>query len=104
MWLCSASQARATLKYYEAGMDLSLSESRIESFKIFQQHILNEYDNMVDEFNLTVIDGNLTVQAQQRLVREIVKQEIEGWEGLPTPEARPQSPYPRKANTTKGKA
>ena len=77
--------ARATLKYYEAGMDLSLSESRIDSFRIFQQRILNEYDNMVDEFNLTVIDGNLTVQAQQRLVREIVKQEIEGWEGLPTP-------------------
>jgi len=96
--------ARATLKYYEAGMDLSLSESRIESFKIFQQRILNEYDNMVDEFNLTVIDGNLTVQAQQRLVREIVKQEIEGWEGLPTPEARPRSPFPRKTDTKKGKA
>jgi len=94
--------ARATLKYYEAGMDLSLSESRIESFTIFQQRILNEYDNMVDEFNLTVIDGNLTVQAQQRLVREIVKQEIEGWEGLPTPEARPRSPFPSKTDTKKG--
>ena len=94
--------ARASLKYYEAGMDLSLSESRIDSFRIFQQRILNEYDNMVDEFNLTVIDGNLTVQAQQRLVREIVKQEIEGWEGLPTPEARPRSPYPPKTDTKKG--
>ncbi|MEA3327806.1 MAG: dTMP kinase [Chloroflexota bacterium] len=94
--------ARSTLKYYEAGMDLSLSESRIESFKLFQERILNEYDNMVNEFNLTVIDGNLTVQAQQRLVREIVKQELEGWKGLPTPEVRPPSPFPSGTDTKKG--
>jgi len=77
--------SRAKLKYYEAGMDLNLSESRIESFKLFQERILKEYDAMVDEFNLTVIDGTLTVQAQQRLVREIVKQELKEWQGLPTP-------------------
>jgi dTMP kinase len=82
--------ARAKLKYYEAGMDLRLSESRIESFKLFQGRILEEYDNMVDEFGLTTIDGTLTVQAQQRLMREIVKQELEGWEGLPIPEGLPQ--------------
>ena len=81
--------ARAKLKYYEAGMDLNLSESRIESFRLFQQRILNAYDDMVNEFNLTVIDGNLTVQAQQRLVREIVKHELEGWKGLPIPEGSP---------------
>lgn len=83
------SSTRAKLKYYEAGMDLGLSESRIESFKIFQKLILNEYDKMVDEFNLTVLDGTLTVQAQQRLVREIVKQELVGWKGLPIPEGSP---------------
>ena len=81
--------ARAKLKFYEAGMDLRLSESRVESFKRFQERILNEYDKMVSEFNLTVIDGDLTVQAQQRLVREIVKKELEGWEGLPKPESHP---------------
>jgi len=81
--------ARTALKYYEAGMDLNLSESRIESFQLFQERILKEYDNMVNEFNLTVIDGSLTVQAQQRLVREIVKQELMGWKGLPTPEGSP---------------
>jgi len=81
--------ARAKLKYYEAGMDLRLSESRIESFKLFQERILSEYDRMVDEFGLTVIDGTLTVQTQQRLVREIVKQELEGWQGLAIPESGP---------------
>ena len=83
--------ARASLKYYEAGMDLKLSESRIESFHMFQERILNEYDKMVDEFNLTVIDGTLTVQAQQRLMREIVRKELEGWEGLPIPDAPPKT-------------
>jgi dTMP kinase len=81
--------ARSKLKYYEAGMDLGLSESRIESFERFQARILNEYDQMVDEFGLTVINGTLTVQAQQRLVREIVKQELEGWKGLAIPEGSP---------------
>ncbi len=83
--------ARASLKYYEAGMDLKLSESRIESFHLFQERILNEYDQMVDEFGLTVIDGTLTVQAQQRLMREIVRKELEGWEGLPIPDAPPKT-------------
>ncbi len=81
--------SRAKLKYYEAGMDLGLSESRIESFELFQASIMNEYDQMVDEFGLTVINGTLTVQAQQRLVREIVKQKLEGWEGLAIPEGSP---------------
>lgn len=94
--------SRAQLKYYEAGMDLNLSESHIESFKLFQERILNEYDHMVNEFNLTVINGNLTVQAQQRLVREIIKQELEGWQGLPIPGTGPQSLRPLEINAPKG--
>ncbi len=95
--------ARSELKYYEAGMDLNLSESPIESFKLFQERILNEYDNMVDEFNLTVIDANLSVQAQQRLVREIVKQELIGWEGLPMPEGSSQILSQAEITAGKGK-
>lgn len=94
--------ARAKLKYYEAGMDLELSESRVESFTLFQERILNEYDRMVDEFNLTVINGNLTVQAQQRLVREIVKQELSGWKGLPRPEDIPVIPKKSEINAGEG--
>ena len=94
--------ARAKLKYYEAGMDLELSESRVESFTLFQERILNEYDRMVDEFNLTVINGNLTVQAQQRLVREIVKQDLAGWKGLPRPEDIPVIPKKSEINAGEG--
>jgi dTMP kinase len=96
--------ARAKLKFYEAGMDLQLSESRVESFKLFQERILNEYDKMVEEFGLTVIDGTLTVQTQQRLVREIVHQELEGWEGLPIPEGSPHVLLQEVINSGKGDA
>jgi hypothetical protein len=52
---------------------------------------------------LTVIDANLSVQAQQRLVREIVKQELAGWEGLPMPEGSTQILTQAEINAGKGK-
>lgn len=80
---------RAKIKYYEAGMDLGLSDNRVTSFRLFQQKIIDEYDKMVDEFNFTVIDGALPVQQQQKLVRQCVRKNLVGWEGLPNPVARP---------------
>lgn len=77
--------ARAALKYYEAGMDLGLTDDINESFQLFQERILNEYDKMVDEFGLTMIDGTLPVKEQQKRVRAIVKRILSGWEGLPNP-------------------
>jgi len=41
--------SRAKLKYYEAGMDLGLSDNKVTSFRLFQQRIITEYDKMVDE-------------------------------------------------------
>ncbi len=63
---------RAALKYYEAGMDLRLSEDIEESFALFQQRIMNEYDAMTDEMGFHVIDATGTIQEQQRQVRKIV--------------------------------
>jgi dTMP kinase len=77
--------ARSKIKYYEAGMDLGLSENKVASFQLFQQRIIDEYDGMVDEFDLTVIDGTLPVQKMQKKVRQIVKNGLDGWEGLPSP-------------------
>ena len=80
--------SRAKLKYYEAGMDLGLSENYEESFALFQGKILNEYDKMIDEFSLTMIDGTLPVKEQQRKVRSLIKRILVGFEGLPNPEKR----------------
>ena len=67
---------RAELKYYEAGMDLGLSSNVTESFKIFQSRALAEYDKLVDEFGLTVIDATLEIDEQQEQVREIVSKTL----------------------------
>lgn len=64
---------RPELKWYEAGLDLGLSDDPYECFKLFQARILEQYDAMVDEFNLQVIDGTLPIAEQQRQVRAIVE-------------------------------
>ena len=91
--------SRAKIKFYEAGMDLGLSDNRVTSFRLFQQRIIDEYDKMVDEFGITVVDGTLTVQAQQKIVRQIASKMLRGWEGLPNPKVRvrkrrPTAPAP----------
>jgi dTMP kinase len=70
--------ARDCLKYYEAGLDLGLSDDPVESFRIFQGRILEEYERMVPEFGLTVIDATLPVEVQQAQVRQIAKRHLEG--------------------------
>lgn len=63
---------RPQLKYYEAGLDLALSNDPYESFRQFQSLILKEYDRMIDEFDLTVIDATRPLLEQQDEVRQIV--------------------------------
>src|SRR2546421_10683330 len=67
---------RPELKYYEAGLDMGWTDEPEESFKIFQGKILDEYDQMVDEFGLTVIDATRSIERQQREVRRIIKQHL----------------------------
>jgi dTMP kinase len=68
--------ARPSLKYYEAGMDMEWADDEEESFTIFQGKILEEYDRMVSEFNLTVIDATRSIEAQQREMRRIVSRQL----------------------------
>ena len=49
---------RVKLKFYEAGMDMGWSPSPIESFRMFQGRVLEEYDRLVEEFGLDVIDAS----------------------------------------------
>ena len=69
---------REAIKYYEAGMDLKLSEDLEESFRLFQGRIIEEYEKMVQEFGLVVIDASLSIEEQQVQMRDIVKQALEG--------------------------
>jgi dTMP kinase len=67
---------RPELKYYEAGMDMDWTDNPEESFKIFQGKILDEYDRMVEEFGLTLIDAKRSIEKQQREMREIVRRAL----------------------------
>src|SRR5690349_9355155 len=68
---------RPQLKYFEAGMDLRLSNDPYESFKIFQGRILQRYLEMSGEFNFVTIDANQSVEVQQAQVRERVSQGLD---------------------------
>lgn len=63
---------RPRLKYYEAGMDLNLSNDPYESYRIFQGRIIDEYESMVEKEGLTVIDGTKDIEEQQELMRQKV--------------------------------
>jgi dTMP kinase len=69
---------RNELKYYEAGMDLGLSTDPQESFKLFQQRIVGEYEAMIKEFGLTVMDATLPIPDQQRHMRDLVRPYLRG--------------------------
>jgi len=69
---------RPKLKFYEAGMDLGLADDPYKSFALFQAKIMDEYDAMVNEFDLTVIDATLPLVKQQELVREIISAQLSG--------------------------
>jgi dTMP kinase len=61
---------RPKLKYYEAGMDLNLSNDPYESYRIFQSRIIDMYESMIKEEGFTVIDGTQDIEKQQVSVRE----------------------------------
>jgi dTMP kinase len=74
--------ARDGFKYYEAGLDLGLTDDPEDSFRMFQGRILEEYEKMIPEFGLTVIDATLPVEAQQAQVRQIAGKHLESAKNL----------------------
>ena len=68
---------RVKLKFYEAGLDMGWSANVTESFRIFQSKVLEEYDQLVDEFNLSVIDAAGSITDQQHQFRRLVSEQLE---------------------------
>lgn len=69
--------SRPQLKYHEAGMDLGFSPDPVESFKIFQGLIQQQYDDMVDEYGFTTVDATAPAERQQEIVRKIVGERVD---------------------------
>lgn len=59
-------------KFYEAGMDLKLSNDPYESYKIFQGRVIKEYQSMVDEFGLVKLDAVDSIHSKQVKIREML--------------------------------
>jgi dTMP kinase len=68
---------RVKLKFYEAGLDMGWSANAVESFRIFQGKVLDEYDRLVDEFGLSVVNAVASITDQQRILRRLVSQHLE---------------------------
>ena len=65
---------RPKLKYYEAGMDLNLSNDEYESYRIFQSRIVEQYELMAERDGFVVIDGTRDIESQQEAMRrEVMK-------------------------------
>jgi dTMP kinase len=58
-------------------MDMGWSAQPLESFRIFQGKVLDEYDRLVDEFGLSVVNAVGSITDQQRLVRQLIAQHVE---------------------------
>ncbi len=69
---------RDKLKFYEAGLDMGFAEEPLESFRIFQGRILEEYDALCSEFQIRRIDATLPLIEQQARFRAVVREQLEG--------------------------
>ena len=63
---------RPKLKYYEAGMDLNLSNDPYESYRIFQSRIIDQYESLSTSENFTIVDGTMEIEESQKFLRSIV--------------------------------
>ena len=68
---------RVKLKFYEAGMDLGWSSNPVESFRLFQGKVIGEYDRLVEEFGLQIVDAVGSITVQQQIVRKLVMPLVE---------------------------
>jgi dTMP kinase len=70
---------RGQFKYYEAGMDMNLSQDLTESFRIFQSRILGQYDKIVDEYRLITMDATKDISEQQDGMRRLVDEALKDY-------------------------
>jgi dTMP kinase len=70
---------RGQFKFYEAGMDMNLSQDMTESFRLFQSRILIEYDKIVHEYGLITMDATKEIEAQQNEMRALVAEALKDY-------------------------
>jgi dTMP kinase len=65
--------SRQKMNYYEAGMDLGLSDDLVESYQRFQGRLKREYDHLATTDDFRVVDATRPVEAIQAELRTDLK-------------------------------
>jgi dTMP kinase len=71
--------SRLKINYYEAGMDLGLSDDLNESYSRFQTRLKREYDRLAGTDRFTIIDSRRPVEEIQRDLRANLKPLLENF-------------------------
>lgn len=59
-------------KFYEAGMDLKLSNDPYESYILFQSRVIREYKKMLDEYGIIKLDAMDSIHKKQVEIRKLL--------------------------------
>jgi dTMP kinase len=54
-------------------MDMNLSNDPYESYRIFQNRVIDQYESMVGSEGFIIIDGTSGIEEQQQIVRDHFK-------------------------------
>ncbi|HUJ78653.1 MAG TPA: hypothetical protein VLX64_06565, partial [Thermoplasmata archaeon] len=71
--------SRLKINYYEAGMDLGLSDDVEESYRRFQTRLKREYERIAATDRFTVIDATRRVEEIQATLRTEVRPLLENF-------------------------
>ncbi|MCI4363491.1 MAG: dTMP kinase [Thermoplasmata archaeon] len=71
--------SRLQISYYEAGMDLGLSDNLIDSYERFQQRLKRGYDRLVESDGLVALDASRPVEQVLRDVRSEIRPLLAGF-------------------------
>lgn len=66
-----------TPKFYEAGMDLKLSNDPYESYILFQTKVVKEYKKMLNEYDIVKLDAKESIHKKQVRIRELLNKILE---------------------------
>ena len=61
-----------TPKFYEAGMDLKLSNDPFESYILFQTRVVKEYKKMLKEYDIISLDAKDSIHKKQVEIRKLL--------------------------------
>jgi len=65
------------MNYWEAGMDIGYPGSAYDSFVKYQTRVLEEFDNMTEEFKFKVIDASRSIREVNRSLKRVIERFLE---------------------------